>query len=184
MRYRSWILLLLLGAASLQSCGTIKKAFSKKRERIQTEATTTSTTNTTSTTVVEEKVDTTVSIPGDTLQGEISLPDSSQELIDTLQGEYQLIEIKYKPRQRKLQIKAVVKPRQAPVVIDRKSTTTTHSTAVEKREEKKIQDTLIKQKDIEKKGVVPWWVWILLILLLLISILLGYLRWQRKKFTL
>jgi hypothetical protein len=157
----------------LTSCTNMKKIVHKEEvkenTRTQTETATTRT--------ITEQVDSNVTLNPDSLEGAISL----QELFDgpeTFENENTTVTLKFDSVSKKINTKVVNKPKVIPVHINK---TTVESENKKQDEHKKI-DTVKKDVDKDRQGIVKpfnlnylWW----LLLLLLIPIW----KWRKMLFS-
>lgn len=151
------ILTLLLAAALLASCGSLKHTTKVDRLKEQIAASNESE----SATITVEKADTLVTLPADTLEGGIRL----QELIDStalvIENDRADVELKYDPVSKRIRSKVTIKERLIPIKVDRTTVTTSKEATDYKSEttSKKVDEAYKRTAPL-----IPWWFWIVAIL--------------------
>lgn len=163
-------LILLIAIIALTSCGKLKKTSSIDKSLIDSTATTTIE----ETSIVTRAVDTIVSVQPDTSNviAPIPLDTTTTKIID---NENHLVTIKVDKKNNKINVVAITKKKDVPIVI--KETTTTHRKEKSKVEVKKKE---IKKHSEKKRTTFPWWfIWLVLFFICLYYV--G--RWFVNKYT-
>lgn len=170
-RILSWILLSVIAgliAFSLTGCGSSRKAVTKSTS----DSTVSAQTVRTNTITTREKVDTLVSIPGDTAKA--SKPLDNLIAGDTLEASTNgtRVRVWYDHGRKSVYGEAITEPTQVPVTIDRLSTaSTTESVQTEAKVSK--SDSHIRKET----SAIPWyfspWPWLCLIVLVIVGYLIN-----------
>lgn len=162
-----YILPILLIA--LSSCGKLKRTASTSDTTVKSEKEGTFSTET----VTTETADTLITLAPDTSTWSIPawmFTDSSVLIIETPR---QLIEFEYIPLTKNVNVKAVVKPQEVPIKIDRTQVLRIDSTYHEKV---KVNVETSDKETKKTQSLIPWWMWIVVVILAALWVWWKFLR--------